>query len=209
MASQTKVLTKKERREQIKAELDAAKKAAAGKDLWLKIFIGLVVIAAIGGFVWLFLNAKEQEKASVSELGQVTCTGDQCVRAHIAAGTAHEAYNSNPPSNGPHYDTPAQCKIYENEVVDESAVHSLEHGAVWVTYKDKTNTSLRDQLTALIKEEGSGKILLSPRAKNESAIGLASWGRVLNLDSFDKQKIADYIRLYRNGKATPEPLAPC
>lgn len=209
MAQPNKVLTKKERRDQIKAELDAAKKAAASKDMWLKIFIGLIVLAAIGAFAWVFLNAKERDKASVSELGTVTCTGDKCSGPHIAVGTSHEPYNSNPPSNGPHYDTPAQCKIYDNEIVDESAVHSLEHGAVWITYKDKDDGALREQLIQAVKDEGSGKVLLSPRSKNETAISLVSWGRVLKLDSFDKQKISDYIKLYRNGPTTPEPLAPC
>lgn len=204
-----KVLTKKERREQIRSDLAAAKKASNRKDLWLKVLVGVVIALALGTFVFLLVNAKKANKPSVGELGQVTCTGDQCLRTHIKPGDPHPNYNSNPPSNGPHYPDWTACKIYDIEIVDEQAVHSLEHGAVWITYKDKTNTNLRDQLSQLVKEEGGSKLILSPRAKDDSVLALASWGRVLKLESFDKQKIEDYIKLYRNGSETPEPLAAC
>lgn len=204
-----KILTKKERREQIKADLAAAKKSAANKDMWIKILIGAIVVIAIGVFIWLFVSAKNSNKTATKDLGQVTCSGDQCVRTHINPGEKHAAYNSNPPSNGPHYSTPLACKIYDSEITDEQAVHSLEHGAVWITYKDKNDSSLKSELSQVVNDEGGSKLILSPRAADDSVIGIASWGRVLKLDSFDKTKIEDYIKLYRDGPATPEPLAGC
>ncbi|OGY29895.1 MAG: hypothetical protein A3F35_00450 [Candidatus Woykebacteria bacterium RIFCSPHIGHO2_12_FULL_45_10] len=200
---------KKEKREEIRAELSKAQKAASQKDLLWKGAVVVVLLGAIAVLGWLFMNSKSTSAPSVKELGQQVCFKDDCVHDHIERGTPHAPYNTNPPSNGPHYPTTAGCKIYSDEVVDEAAIHSLEHGAVWITYKDKNDNQLKTSLEALVKELGASKILLSPRAKNDSKIALASWGRVLKLESFDKQKTTDYVKLYRNGTSAREPLATC
>src|SRR5215217_3837704 len=44
-------------------------------------------------------------------------------------------YPQVPPVGGPHNPIWVNCGVYEQPVPSEMAVHSLEHGAVWITYR--------------------------------------------------------------------------
>ncbi|TFC21391.1 DUF3105 domain-containing protein [Cryobacterium glucosi] len=68
-------------------------------------------------------------------------------------------YNPLPPVGGDHSVTLLNCGVYSENVPNENAVHSLEHGAVWVTYDASTVTG--DQLAALRKEIPSAYAILS------------------------------------------------
>lgn len=195
-----KTLTKKERKE-LARQLQA-KEGASGKRKanLTKAIILIVALAIVGGIVFVFTR----EPAEKPEIGQVLAEQS---RLHIPQGsTDHESYSSNPPTSGPHWPTPAECRVYTEEIPDEAAIHSLEHGAVWVSYKDKNDRELAVKLTKIL-EKNPNKVILSPRSKNDSAIAVVSWGRILELQEFDEQQITDFINLYKN--AAPEPLASC
>ena len=68
---------------------------------------------------------------------------------HITADQ-RVAYNRYPPVGGPHDGTWANCNgiVYATAVRNENMVHTLEHGAVWITYNPDTITAGRpDALT--------------------------------------------------------------
>ncbi|NJK46019.1 MAG: DUF3105 domain-containing protein [Pleurocapsa sp. SU_196_0] len=44
-------------------------------------------------------------------------------------------YDTNPPTGGIHNAAWQNCGIYDQQIALENAVHSLEHGAVWLTYQ--------------------------------------------------------------------------
>ena len=142
-------------------------------------------------------------------------------REHIAAGTPGTGYNSNPPTSGPHWPAPAGNGIYDKELPDEQLIHNLEHGHVWVSYRPTTSggqestdgaevkPGITEEELAKIKEiveEDDWKVVLAPRANDDSKIALAAWGRVLNMDEVDLDKIKDFIETYRNRgpEKTPE-----
>ncbi len=193
-------LSKKEKKEFLKELRKEERKKASLRSNFIKVIVILIVLAVVGGVGYLIVTSGPQTPRP--ELGEVISIQGQ---NHISPGDSHEPYNSNPPSSGPHLAQLAQCKIYDTEVRDEAAVHSLEHGAVWVTYKNKDDAELVKKLEDLVKTQ-SGKILLSPRAANDSTIALASWGRIMKLENFDEVKIKDYIKSFRN--SGPE-FAPC
>ena len=60
---------------------------------------------------------------------------------HITADQ-RVAYNRFPPVGGPHDGTWANCNgiVYATAVRNENMVHTLEHGAVWITYNPDTIT---------------------------------------------------------------------
>lgn len=197
-------MTKKDRKEFIRnLRISEQKKGNKTKILVTASIVLFVILAGAG--LW-FLSGSNVNGPSVTELGEKVAAMNS---NHIPKGQEHEAYNSNPPTSGPHYAEPGAgpipCKVYAEEVTDEGVIHNLEHGSIWITYKDKSNTNLANQLKKVT--EDSTKLVLSPRSKNDSNIAIASWERLLKLEAFDEQKITDFIKLYK-GKA-PEPLAPC
>ena len=58
-------------------------------------------------------------------------------------------YPQSPPVGGPHWPVWQNCQYYDTSVPNERAVHSLEHGAVWITYLPTTSQADREVLKAL------------------------------------------------------------
>src|SRR3989338_762425 len=123
-------------------------------------------------------------------------------RAHIAVGAPHEAYNSNPPTSGSHYEQPEVWGVYETELPDEQLIHNLEHGGIWISYRDIDATT-KASLEKIARSQS--KVVMEPRAKNDAPIVLASWGRLQEFQAYDEQAILAFIEANRN--QSPEPLA--
>jgi len=125
-------------------------------------------------------------------------------REHIQIGAAHDPYHSNPPTSGPHYEKPADFGIYDRELPDEQLVHNLEHGGIWISYANLSAGEIK-QLSSLAKSYPQ-TVIMTPRAKNESRIALASWGMLLKLEKIDEKVIQNFIRGNKNH--SPEPIVP-
>ena len=137
---------------------------------------------------------------------------------HIAVGLPHDPYNSEPPSSGPHYATPAQAGFYDQSPVDEYLVHSMEHGYVTIWYNCALYTGgTCDQLKAQIKDvmgsagvsavTGTLKLIAVPRPNQKTVIALSAWGHIDVPGTYTRQEILDFIRAYRDGANAPEPSA--
>lgn len=166
----------------------------------------------VGAGVWFFSKNQGMEEGTgdakpVAVSAPVEGTVDYEIigRNHIASGTAGSGYNSNPPSSGPHWSSPARNGVYDESLPDEQLLHNLEHGHVWIAYKPDISQDVKNQLKEIV-EKDDWKVVLCPREKNDSQIALVAWGRVLKLDQLDTQKVKDFIRTYRNRgpENTPE-----
>jgi len=157
-----------------------------------KIIIwALVIIAVVGGFYWLSLLSKKAEKSQSGEA--VPIQG----REHITVGAVHPEYNSNPPTSGWHYAESANWGFNDKELPDEQLIHNLEHGGIWISYSEKLDGKSVDLLEKFV-DGYSTKVILTPRVKNDSPIVVAAWNRLLKLDSFDEQKITEFIKAYKD-----------
>jgi len=116
-------------------------------------------------------------------------------------------YPENPPIGGPHNPVWQNCGFYSQPVQDENAVHSLEHGAVWITYSpDLPN----DQVQTLRSLTASGKYLLvTPREDLPSPVVASAWGYQLKLDNANDPRLAQFLSKFIQGPQTLEPGAPC
>jgi hypothetical protein len=120
-------------------------------------------------------------------------------------------YTESPPVGGPHDVEWADCTgtVYDVDIRHENAVHSLEHGAVWITYDPAALSQADiDTLAALVENE-AGR-MMSPYEGLDSPISVQSWGHQLKVDSADDVRIkqfADFLTL--NNEFTPEPGASC
>lgn len=115
-------------------------------------------------------------------------------------------YDRVPPLGGPHASVWANCGFYEGQFVPyELAVHSMEHGAVWVAYPESGSVDI-DALRELTT--GQPDVLVSPSPDVDGLVATA-WGAQLEVDGPDDPALAAFIERYVRGPETPEPGAPC
>jgi Protein of unknown function (DUF3105) len=86
-------------------------------------------------------------------------------------------------------------------------VHSLEHGAVWITYDPATVGD--EELTALRAQLPSSYIVLSPYEDLDSPIVMSAWNAQLTLDSADDARVSEFLTAYWRSQNAPEPNAAC
>lgn len=116
-------------------------------------------------------------------------------------------YPQDPPAGGPHHPIWQNCGFYAEPVVDGHAVHSLEHGAVWITYDASVVEEAElDVLRALAAEP---KVLVSPyEGLGDTPVVASAWGAQLRLGSAIDARLGEFVDAFRNGNA-PEPGASC
>ena len=121
-------------------------------------------------------------------------------------------YDRTPPIGGDHSDAWLNCGIYDQAVPNEQAVHSMEHGAVWITYLPSLRADDVATLRALVSSKYQGRqryVVLSPFAAQSAPVMAQAWGEQLAVDSASDPRIAAFIENFRQGKQTLEPGAPC
>jgi hypothetical protein len=115
-------------------------------------------------------------------------------------------YPQTPPAGGEHNQVWLNCGVYDEPVPNENAVHSMEHGALWVTY----DPSLSDgELEALEAKLPSTYVVLSPFEGLPSPIVLSGWNTQLQIEDADDPRIAQYFEEYWKSQDVPEPGALC
>ena len=201
-------LTIKQQREKRRAEKVAALKAKQAKEkrnqrlgIGAAVLGGVAVIAILVGIV--VTSATPPIDPDTIEIeGLETFDGLEPMHVETVVD-----YEMSPPAGGPHNPTWLNCGVYEETQQNENAVHSLEHGAVWVTY-DPERVSGGD-LDALRGAMPSTYIILSPFPGLEAPVVASAWGVQVALDGVDDPRLADFIIKYRLAESAPEPGALC
>lgn len=205
-------LTVKQQREQQKqAKLAEYQKQIArrrrSRIVWWTV--GIVAAIAVIALVWASIAFAPQPEPSAEYTegsdgatieGVETFTN---VTDHVE-GTVD--YDQNPPAGGPHNAVWLNCGIYTEPVPNENAVHSLEHGAVWVTY----DPAMRDEdLETLRTWLPSSYVILSPYEGMDTAIAVSAWDAQLKVDSASDERIGEFFEEYWRSQNAPEPGAAC
>ncbi|TQJ31223.1 DUF3105 domain-containing protein [Microbacterium sp. SLBN-146] len=116
-------------------------------------------------------------------------------------------YEQTPPAGGPHNSVWLNCGVYSEPQVNENAVHSLEHGAVWVTY-DPERIQGAD-LDAVKAKLPSSYVILSPFEGMDAPLTLSSWNHQLALDEVDDPRFEEFFNAHWRADDVPEPGALC
>ena len=127
------------------------------------------------------------------------------VRQGHAGGTL--TYEQTPPAGGIHNPVWQNCGYYSSPVPNETAVHSLEHGAVWITYRPDLPQSQVATLRQLAQDQTY--ILVTPYPNLPSPVVASAWGLQQRLSSANDPGLERFVRDYRQGPQTPERGAPC
>ena len=125
---------------------------------------------------------------------------DYQAASHVTADQ-RVAYNRYPPVGGPHDGTWANCNgiVYATAVRDENMVHTLEHGAVWITYNPDTVTP-QDLTTLNAVVDGEPYLSLSPRPGLDTPISLQAWAHQLKLTSATDERVQQFITALRQNR---------
>ncbi len=154
----------------------------------------MVVLLIVGAVAFAILT-----RPSLSGVAQYEDLG----RDHVAEAVTYE---QDPPVGGDHNQAWWNCGIYSEPIPTYHAVHSLEHGAVWLTYRSDINQDSLATLTELADREF---MLLSPNDTQTSPIVATAWGHQLEVDAGDDEQLPLFISEYVQGPQTPEPGAAC
>ncbi len=117
-------------------------------------------------------------------------------REHIQPGAQHPPYNSNPPTGGWHYAQTARTGVYTEALADETLVHNLEHGHVWLSYRDADDEEALAVLRDL-QRFYPDYVIVTHRPQNDTRIAAAAWGRLLTLDEPDVAQLQAFVVRYR------------
>jgi hypothetical protein len=106
-------------------------------------------------------------------------------------------YPVSPPVGGLHNPFWQNCMgdVYDAEIPREQAMHSLEHGALWVTYRPDLPKAQADRLAARVN--GVPYLFMSPYPALDAPISLQAWGYQLKLDNASDKRIDDFIGALR------------
>jgi len=162
--------------------------------IWLTISLALIVVSLVVIF-------------SINRTGNIegVVIYEQQARGHD--DDLHLAQSDLPPVGGAHNSQWQACGVYSEPVDAAHAVHSLEHGAVWITYDPALPAEQIADLRALAANQDF--LLLSPYPGQRSPIVLSAWGVQLELQDSDDGRIPAFISRYRLGPTTPERGAAC
>ena len=115
---------------------------------------------------------------------------------HIASETvAHDAYNSDPPTSGPHLPYIAPWGIHTRPIVRELQVHNLEDGGVMVQYSCECPDVVA-RLRAIVTAYDL-HVILAPYPGMKNQIALTAWTRIETMDELDEARVRRFIDAYR------------
>ncbi|UCG24173.1 MAG: DUF3105 domain-containing protein [Chloroflexota bacterium] len=160
---------------------------------------GVVALIIIGLGALLYMSLQEPE--ALAEL-----------QRFVGLERAHDEdviYDQTglPPVGGIHSGIWQNCGIYDEPIVAKHAVHSMEHGAVWVTYQPGLPADDVEMLRDAVGDHSYA--LLSPYPDLRSPVVLTAWGIQLEVDSADDDRVATFLDRYVLGPQTPELGATC
>ena len=192
MKEKTKYEIKREERERNREDQGKRMRVERMKKSLVRYGILSVILVLVGYGIFLLARSSgpRGEDFSVSYPIQG--------RDHIAFGSTHQEYNSNPPSSGSHYEQPARGGSYDEAVDDETVVHNLEQGDIWIAYHPRVS----DDVKANLKKFAGRYVVVSPRLANVGDVSLVAWGRIdtfiIESGVLDEGRIKDFIRRYDN-----------
>ncbi|MCU1587300.1 MAG: hypothetical protein JWN31_793 [Frankiales bacterium] len=125
---------------------------------------------------------------------------------HFVKGEYPHTYPQSPPVGGPHIDRWLACGVYTEDLPNENAVHSLEHGGVWITYQPGYQAIGPLEAATRLNPE---YVLVSPYKGQDSPVIVTAWGLQLKLQSSEDPRLVAFVERYAGGGQGGEKGATC
>lgn len=187
------------------AQMQAQQRKSEKKKRLALIAGGVAAVVALGGGIGFLAtrdSGSKDDGGTASSDIQGMKTWNNLGRDHVEGDPT---FPMTPPAGGNHNQAWANCGVYDKKIPDKYAVHSLEHGAVWIT----TDKASSGDISKLKKLAGQDYMLMSQYPGQGSKIVLTAWGHQLKVDNASDPRIKKFIDAYLQGPQTPEPGAAC
>ncbi|MUK02344.1 DUF3105 domain-containing protein [Vibrio cholerae] len=169
--------------------------------------IGAVILAVILAVTLVIVNQVQDTRAREAAASQPIEGVQEFPDVTFNHVEGPVEYEQSPPVGGDHSPIWTNCGVYTQAVPNENSVHSMEHGAVWITYDPEIGQEEIDKLTELVGDRSY--VLLSPYPGLDEPIVASAWGLQLKVDSVDDSRLATFLDKYIQGEQTREPGAAC
>ena len=116
-------------------------------------------------------------------------------------------YDQSPPAGGVHNPAWQNAGYYSEPIRNETAVHTMEHGGVWITYRPELPQGQVDELREIADSREC--VLVSPYPDLGPPVVASAWGKQIELEGADDPALNRFIGTYLRGEQTPEPGAAC
>jgi hypothetical protein len=181
------------------AEREAATRAYAARQKRRQVMLwggALIVVLGAAAIAYRYFQQRQ--------LLDTVTTASYTAGQHVAGKISHK---ENPPVGGAHNVAWQNCGVYNVPIHNEHAVHSLEHGAVWITYRPDLPADQVQTLAALAADD---YILVSPYPGLPVPVVASAWNHQIRLDGAGDPRLKAFVDEYRNNPAnTPEFGASC
>jgi hypothetical protein len=180
-----------------------------GRPLPLMAFVGVAVVIVVALAAAALAFASSAAKAGSGSFPAGTQVYTENDHSHVSGSVT---YDHVPPVGGPHNPVQLNCGIYTVPVPNENAVHSMEHGAVWITFRPELPLDQVAALQQLVSTHYVGPeryLILSPYAGIPSPIVASAWGYQLGVEQPSDPRLVQFITQFAGGAQGGEQGGPC
>ena len=127
----------------------------------------------------------------------------------IPDGTDYFAYNSSPPTYGPHWPTGATWGIHTEDIRDERQVKNLAEGGILIQY-DTDDQELIDKLADFAERQANYPcyLIVAPYTGLTSPIVATAWGTMDSMEEYDADRLQQFVDIFRGQGPNPVPCTP-
>ena len=162
----------------------------------LPVLLSLALLTACGGKA-----APPTKAAPLSGVRTFSGLSHDHVRGPVS-------YPQHPPVGGRHSPAWLQCGVYATPLPEVNAVHSEEHGGVWLTYLPGLPQAEVARLADLARTDMEF-VLVSPYAGQPHPVMASTWGAQLAVDRASDPRLLAFIRRYAGGNQGGEKGVGC
>ena len=210
----SKKLEQKQARREAEERRKAQERKAALKRNGLTIGVTVLVLAIV--IVSIVLQRRSADGPGVPDTVGVSAAEANCGEietfeeqeaSHIDVGSAHDPYNSSPPTSGPHYEVPAETTFFTEQIPPEQLVHNLEHGAIVIWYLPGADSETLQNIEDIVAQEPTATAA-APYTDIESPYNfvLTGWTALQRCEQVSQEVVDDFRREYQG--QGPEKITP-
>ncbi|MGB3633946.1 MAG: DUF3105 domain-containing protein [Rubrobacteraceae bacterium] len=109
-------------------------------------------------------------------------------------------YDRDPPTNGKHSPMWQNCGFYSEPVDKKTAVHSMDHGVVWISYRPNLPADQVEQLRPYGDEE---YVIVSPYPDLPAPVVATAWRNQIHLDGASDPRLREFVDGFRISELAP------